>query len=127
MNLVIAWFASALAGAVVFLAGEIAVGAFMGAPIAIPITARSLKFMALVFAFGLVVQLLYGGLVYLALRRGGLNLAAVFLAYFVPVFLFCAAGSDTGKSAMMSIPVLLWASALAVVAWSVITRKQQQG
>jgi hypothetical protein len=107
MNLIIALFGSALAGAVAHLASNFAAAAFTG----------------IVFAFGLVFQLIYGGLVFLALKRGGLlNLPAVFLVYFVPTLFFCVNGSDTEKSLIMSIPILIWASVLAIVGWFFVSR-----
>jgi hypothetical protein len=65
-------------------------------------------------------------LVYLALKRGGLlNLPAVFLFYFVPTLLFCVNGSDTRKSLIMSIPILIWASVLSIVGWFFASRSHR--
>jgi hypothetical protein len=67
---------------------------------------------------GLIVQLVYGGLIYFILTRTGLwNVWTVLLAYVVPVVAFSWRASDTTQDILGTIPWLVFALILAAVSW----------
>jgi hypothetical protein len=129
MRLLGAWIASALAGAAAYpiglcvaiwllekwipgpdtLAGRSVLG--LGLMISI------LRMVPYVFVACLVVQLIYGGLLYVLFRSlGWFNLPVVLLAYIVPVAAL-ALMSDVPKDAIMQISNLTCGVALAVMGW----------
>lgn len=78
--------------------------------------------------FFLVFQLVYGGLLYLALRRLGLfNLPPVLLAYLVPALAWAwiPIYATLGVVFLVLIPPLAAGTALALVGW-LLARPQQQ-
>jgi hypothetical protein len=67
---------------------------------------------------GLIVQLVYGGLIYFILNRARLwNVWTVLLAYVLPVVAFSWHASDTTQDFMGTIPWLAFASTVALVSW----------
>jgi hypothetical protein len=125
MRLLVAWIASALAGFVAERFGTLIA-------VAIPTWKHLLHWTdvlfilrvipASVYAYAFVVflilQLAYGGLLYLVLTRLGLfNLPLVLLAYLVPIAGFAL--MDIGAPARHAIPVFTAGTALAVVGWFV--------
>jgi hypothetical protein len=70
------------------------------------------------FAIGLVIQFVYGGLVYVILTQAGLwNVWTVSLAYLLPVALFGWHASDTTQDILGTIRWLVFALVVAVVSW----------
>src|SRR5262245_66494578 len=111
MQLVTAWLASALAGAVAYPIGVVIAAALQGVPSVV--WTGFLRFNLYVFAFCLVLQLVYGGLLYLVLTRVGLiSLPLVLMAYVVPLMLFVWAASDRSQDLITAIPWLLCAASL---------------
>lgn len=77
-----------------------------------------LRSLLTLFRGALVFQLLYGGVVYVILRRLGLfNLLMVLLAYLGPLAVIVWLGSDREKDIIEAIPRLALVSILALVGW----------
>jgi hypothetical protein len=116
MHLVTTWVVSAVAGTVAYPIGGLIAATLLGSPL---VVWRGLFGFGLlyVFVFCLVLQFVYGGLLYLVLAHLGLvSLPLVLMAYLVPSMLFVWAGSDRPKDLIMAIPMLLSAASLAIVA-----------
>jgi hypothetical protein len=118
MRLLVAWLASALAGAVAEPIGRcIAFWLLGGAPWGWGLLTSILRMVPYVFVACLVIQLVYGGILYMALTRlSWFNLPVVLLAYVLPVVAFAYA-SDTPKDAIMAISYLTLWMTLAIVGW----------
>src|SRR6516162_9905010 len=118
MRLLVAWIASALAGAAAQPVGLcIAFWLLGGAPWGRGLILSILRSVPYVFVACLVVQLVYGGLLYVLLGSlGWFKLPIVLLAYIVPVAAL-AYMSDVPKDAIMQISTLTCGVALAVVGW----------
>jgi hypothetical protein len=122
MHLLTAWVASALAGAVAYPIGALISAALLGAPsVVLRGLLRFNVYYLYVLAFCLVLQLVYGGLLYLVLARfGWLTLPVILAAYIVPLILFHWFGSDVPKDLIMAIPHFLVGASLAIVAWLLV-------
>ena len=121
MRLMIAWIASAFAGAVAYPAGGLIAATLMGARPAL--SSGLLIFGLYVLVFCLVLQLVYGGLLYLMLGKlGMLNLPVLIVAYLAPIALWVSVGGDTGKDLLMAIPKILCGLSVAVVTWLCLTK-----
>jgi hypothetical protein len=114
--LAVAWLGSAFAFTIAFIAWMF-VTAWLEGSIP-PRPAGVLRLGLFAFGASLVVQLAYGGLVYLILTRMGLwSVWTVALAYLLPVVLFSWSASDTMQDILGTIPWLAFASIVAVVSW----------
>ena len=72
------------------------------------------------FAFGggLIVQLIYGGILYIVLKQlGWLSLPIILLAYLAPVVAFSWHASDTTNDLLGTIPWLAFALIVGFVSW----------
>ena len=77
-----------------------------------------------IFGAALVVQIVYGGLIYAVLFRwGGLQLWLIVLAYIVPVALFDWTASDTTADIEGTIRWIGFAFLVAVVFWFFASRR----
>lgn len=115
-NLVIAWLASSAAFSVAFV-GFMLFWAWLDDG-----TLRSssaiFRLGLLAMSAALVVQLSYGGLVYLVLSRAGLwNFWLVVLAYLLPLFAFGWFAIDTRREAFGMIAWVIFAFIVAWVSW----------
>ncbi len=122
INLIFACSASAVAFAVVFVAWMATVAKQEGGD---PLGAGYLvRMMIAMFVMALVVQIIYGGLLYLALApRGGLRLWVILLAYVVPVALFGWHASDTSADIVGTVRWIGFASLVALVFWFFASRQ----
>jgi hypothetical protein len=112
-HLVIAWIVSALAGSAIYVALM-----FIQLWPRFPSLKVVLRFAAFATASALVIQLAYGGLLYVILKPLGLfRLPLVVLAYLVPVFLVGWRFADTTDDLLGMAPWLAIATALAAVFW----------
>ena len=117
MRLLVAWVASAFAGAAAIpVGGWVAAWFLGGGPM---VWAMGMfRIVPIVFVGCLIVQFVYGGLLYLGLGYLGLfNLPVVVLAYVVPIAAFVWMGADVPKDIVMAIPKLACGLGLAVVGW----------
>ena len=120
--LVIAWIASALAGSFAHIAGRIIGAALLGVPLGMPSPLGLLYFSLLMFCIGLIVQLVYGGLLYVVLKNIGLlNFPIVILAYLIPTIILWVFGSDRYKDLLMGISWLLQGLTLGLVSWMILS------
>jgi hypothetical protein len=128
----IAWVASALVGVVVFLFASAIVGGVSSAyswgrlpdwgAILFTFWLLPAGVYASAFAFLLVLQFAYGGLLYWVLRRLGLyNLPLVLLAYLAPITGLALSGAAAPQIAN-AIPLLACGTALAAVGWFLAPR-----
>jgi hypothetical protein len=111
-----AWLVSALAFSVAFVAWMFVTvwleGSVPPGPFGV------LRLSLFVLCASLIVQLGYGGLIYVILTRVGLwSVWTVALAYLLPVILFSWSASDTTQDILGTIPWLVFASIVAVVSW----------
>lgn len=82
---------------------------------------RWLRPTLLVFAFGCIFQLIYGGLVYFALQFSGLfTLPIILCIYLLPFTLFYLVGIDRAKDLLRLPYKLSYLSILAIAGWSLI-------
>lgn len=114
--LVLAWLLSALAFCIAYLGWMfLAIWLEGGVP---PSPLGVLRGGLFVLAASLIVQLGYGGLIYVFLTRTGLwSLWTVALAYLAPVLWFSWAASDTTRDITGTIPWLVFALIVAAVSW----------
>jgi hypothetical protein len=130
MHLIVAWIASALAGAIAFTLGGLIASAALGAPtqsftdmLAWLISPGVLTFTAYVVAFGLALQLFYGLPLYLGLRALEIfHLPVVLAAYVLPTALLVVLVSDTAKDLIMSLRYIAFAVAVSSVGWLILSR-----
>jgi hypothetical protein len=114
LHLIVAWLASALTFAAAFVAWMFITVKIEGSPLPKNILGITL----LGLGAGLVVQLIYGSLVYSVLTRAGaFTLWAVAAAYLVPVVLFSWRASDTYQDLIGTIPWLIFAILVGTVFW----------
>jgi hypothetical protein len=115
-HLIIAWIASAVANSAAFGAWVFISAGLNGSPP--PAPKGFLRLMLFAFGSSLMIQIVYGGLLYIALKRFGLfNFPVVLLAYLIPVILFSWHASDTSNELIGTIPWLVFGSILALVFW----------
>jgi hypothetical protein len=114
MRLIIAWVVSGFAGNLTGHAGLWPAGWFLGAPSGW--YSGVLRGFPYFFAFCLVFQLVYGGLLCLVLGAlGWRNLPVVLLGYVIPIGAFVWMGADVPKDIAMEIPKLTCGVGLAIV------------
>jgi hypothetical protein len=111
----IAWAASALAFALAFVSWAFITVKLENAP-------PPLKgyFLLGLFAFGigLIVQFVYGSLLYIVLKRlDWISLPIVLLAYLAPVIAFSWHASETTNDIVGTIPWLVFALIVGFVSW----------
>jgi hypothetical protein len=114
--LAVAWLASAFAFSIAFIAWMFVTVWLEGSVPPRPVGVLRLG----VFAVGasLVVQLGYGGLIYVILTRMGLwSIWTVALAYLLPAVLFSWSASDITQDILGTIPWLVFALIVAAVTW----------
>ena len=124
-RLITAWVVSALVFPVAYIGWGMYSRAFLEAAPSPPLTLlrslltlSNLRFFLTFFGGALVFQLLYGGVVYVILRRLGLfNLLMVLLAYLGPLAVIVWLGSDQKKDIIEAIKPLALLSILALVSW----------
>ena len=114
-HLAVAWLASAFAFSLSFVVFMFVTAQLEGAH---PTLRGYFRVGFLAFGAGLLVQLVFGGFLYIVLSRIGLfRWWAVVLAYVVPVALFGWYVSDTTQDLLGTIPWLLFALIVALVTW----------
>jgi len=114
--LVAAWLASALAFSIAYIAWMF-VSIWREGSV-LPQTIGILRLGLFAFGAALIVQLVYGGLIYVILTRIGFwSIWTVALAYLLPVVLFSWHASDTTQDIFGTIPWLVFALIVAVVSW----------
>ena len=121
LELLLAWIASALAGAFAYTTAFV-LTELLGADLVSPYSPRwSPELLTLIlpfFAIGLIVQLIYGGLLYLGLKAAGLfNFPMLLLGYLLPITAIAWLESDTTGQLLMSEPLLLSGLVVAFVTW----------
>ncbi len=115
-SLVVAWLASTAAFAIAVTAWGAVTLRVEGWPLPPPIGV--LRLGALALGAGLLIQLAYGGLVYLVLTRLDLwRMCTVALAYLLPAALLSWAAGETARHVLGA---LLVASMVALVSWVLI-------
>ena len=114
--------ASALAGSFAHIAGRMIGATLLGVPLGVPPLLGLLYFSLLMFGIGLIVQLVYGGLLYVVLKNIGLlNFPIVILAYLIPTIILWVSGSDRYKDLLMGISWLLQGLTLGLVSWIILS------
>ncbi|AUC97233.1 hypothetical protein CWS35_25540 [Bradyrhizobium sp. SK17] len=114
-NLVLAWLVSSAAFTVAFVGWMIYWAMSDGAPV--PSGGAILRLSLIALAAALIVQLVYGGLVYLILTRSGLwSIWTIAFVYLLPVF-FIDYGIDTQREARGMIAWMVFACLVAGVSW----------
>ena len=115
VHLIFAWATSALAFALAFVAWMVITAHLEGAT---PPARGYWRVGVLAFGAGLVIQLFYGGLLYVALSRIGLfNPVVVAIAYLIPVVIFSWYASNTFQDLLGTIPWLVFALVVSLVFW----------
>jgi hypothetical protein len=115
-QLILAWIASALAGALPHL-----LSSWLTNPRSEPVFRTSVHRALMIFSFGLVLQLAYGAPLYLALQYFGLlSLPFVLVAYVLPVIALRWNAEGTVTNVRLTIQWLLYVSILACVSWAII-------
>lgn len=114
-QLIVAWIASALVVPVAYLVWAVVVLVFLGAGPTQPL--RILQSVLTLFSGALVFQLLYGGFVYVVLKKLDLlKLPTALLGYLVPLIAFQLLGGEPPKDPFEAAPLVL-AFMLALVGW----------
>jgi hypothetical protein len=120
LALIVAWLVSALAGGVAHTAGRAIAASLLGAPFGLSF--GLLYFSLLMFALGLVVQLIYGWPLYIFLTNLGLfNPVVVIVAYVLPAMILCFIGSDTPKDLLMGASWVLQGFTLGLITWVILS------
>jgi len=116
-SLAVAWLASAFAFSIAFV-GWMFVTVWLEGSVP-PGRFGILRLGLFAFGAGLIVQLGYGGLIYVFLSRTGLwNVWTVAFAYLLPVALFSWSASDTTNDILGTMSVALcFALIVAMVSW----------
>jgi hypothetical protein len=114
-QLIVAWIVSALIVPAAYLAWVVVALVFLGAGPTQPL--RMLQSILTVFGGALVFQLLYGGFVYVVLKKLGLlKLPTALLGYLVPLIAFQFLGDGPPTAPIEAVPLVL-AFMLALVGW----------
>ncbi len=115
-SLVVAWLSSALAFSIAVIAWGFLTVRMQAWPL--PPAIGVLRLGALALGAGLIVQLVYGALVYLVLTRLDLwRMWTVALAYLLPAALLGWAVGDATRNIPGAIACLLVATIVALVSW----------
>ena len=115
-SLVIAWLASSAAFSIAFI-GFMLLWVWLDDGTLRPWSAI-LRLGWVTVSAALIVQFLYGGLVYLVLTRAGLwSLGTVVLAYLLPVLVIDQLTTDTRRQSLAMIAWVIFACIVACVSW----------
>lgn len=118
-HLLLAWLAPALAFSLMFVAWMFVTVTLEGA---VPPLKGYFRVGLLAFGSGLIIQLIYGGFLYITLFRAGLlQWWAVLIAYVLPVLLFSWWASDTMQDILGTLPWLVFTTVVALLSWFLVS------